>query len=74
MNWISDYIEQGFRGIDLAVGNLEGPITYKKVNFERSSLRFCFDKDVIQTLQYAHFNALSLANNHTDNMGLNGIS
>jgi poly-gamma-glutamate synthesis protein (capsule biosynthesis protein) len=68
------HIEQAFRGIDLVVGNLEGPIAYKKVNFERSSLRFCFDKDVIQTLQYAHFNALSLANNHTDNMGLNGIS
>jgi len=68
------HIEQAFRGIDLVVGNLEGPIAYKKVNFPKESLRFCFDKDVIQTLLYAHFNALSLANNHTDNMGLNGIS
>jgi len=68
------YIEQTFRGIDLVVGNLEGPIAYKKVNFPKESLRFCFDKDVIQTLQYAHFTTLSLANNHTDNMGLNGIS
>ncbi|MGC8574950.1 AmmeMemoRadiSam system protein B [Caldisericum sp.] len=66
-------IEQAFRGLDYVVGNLEGPITYKKVNFPRDSLRFCFDKDSTKTLQYGHFNIVSLANNHTDNMGVTGI-
>jgi AmmeMemoRadiSam system protein B len=66
-------IRRALRGIDFVVGNLEGPISKTPVQFPKGSLKFCFKEEVVKGLSEAHFNLLSLANNHTFNMGEKGL-
>lgn len=66
-------VYQLLRGIDIVVGNLEGPIVENPPNFSDESLRFAFSPETIKGLSYASFNLLSLANNHTLNVGKNGL-
>ena len=54
-------------------GNLEGPIVENPPNFSDDSLQFAFCPETIEGLKFANFNLLSLANNHTLNMGANGL-
>jgi poly-gamma-glutamate synthesis protein (capsule biosynthesis protein) len=58
---------------DYLVGNLEGPINENPKEFSDESLKFSFNKKVLESLQGANFKVLSLANNHTLNMGEAGL-
>lgn len=66
---ISDFL----RGIDLVVGNLEGPIVENPPYLGPYSYRFACRPEMAQVLSSAYFNILSLANNHTHDMGKEGI-
>jgi len=57
---------------EMVIGNLEGPIVASPPKFSDHSLRFAFSPQVIPGLTSANFKLLSLANNHTDNMGEEG--
>jgi len=59
---------------DLVFGNLEGPIVENPPNFSQDSLTFAFSKDVLEGLSFGNFKIVSLANNHTLNMGENGLA
>jgi poly-gamma-glutamate synthesis protein (capsule biosynthesis protein) len=67
-------IKGALRGVDFVVGNLEGPIVYNKTQYQYNSLNFSFDKKASTALSKAHFNVLSIANNHTDNKGAEGLA
>lgn len=66
-------INQFLRGIDIVFGNLEGPIVKNPPNFSDDSLKFAFLPGTIKGLSFSNFNLLSLANNHTFNMGESGL-
>ncbi len=66
---INDFL----KGIDIVSGNLEGPIVKKPKEFSDESLKFAFSSEVIKGLSFGNFNLLSLANNHTLNMGRDGL-
>lgn len=57
---------------DMVIGNLEGPIVSQPPQFSDHSLRFAFSPNITQSLALANFQLLSLANNHTNNMGEEG--
>ena len=61
-------------GMDYVAGNLEGPILYNKRPYVTNSLNFSFNQETAKSLSSAHFNILSLANNHSDNSGAKGLS
>jgi len=67
-------IKIALRGIDYVIGNLEGPISKTAVKYPEGVLKFSFDEDVINGLLAAHFNILSLANNHTFDSGEKGLN
>jgi len=54
-------------------GNLEGPISKNPAVFSDESLKFVFSFEVAPALASANFEVLSLANNHTFNMGSVGL-
>lgn len=56
------------RSYDLVVGNLEGPVSDRGTN-QGSKYSFRFEPEVIKGLQYAGFDAVSLANNHVWDWG-----
>ncbi len=60
-------------GFDITIGNLEGPVV-KNCPVVRTGFKFCGQPENIQGLAYAGFDAVSLANNHINNYGLDGIS
>jgi len=66
-------INQFLRGVDVVVGNLEGPIVKNPPNFSDESLKFAFSPEVVTGLSFANFNLLSLANNHTFDLGEVGL-
>lgn len=66
---ISDFLKQA----NLTIGNLEGPIVKKPIQFPRSSLKFAFPEKTVNGLNFAGFDLLGLANNHTQNMGQDGL-
>lgn len=67
-------------GFDLAVGNLEGPITASPsasrgtVPGDANNTRFTFDPRVAPALAEAGFGAVSLANNHIYDFGRDGVA
>lgn len=58
-------ISQFLKGIDIVVGNLEGPIMKNPPYFPDDSLKFAFSPEAMKTLSLGNFNLVSLANNHT---------
>jgi poly-gamma-glutamate synthesis protein (capsule biosynthesis protein) len=66
-------ISQFLKETDFVFGNLEGPIVKNPPNFSDDSLQFAFYPEAIEGLKFANFNLLSLANNHTLNMGKSGL-
>ena len=72
----SNFGERVFRGVDLSLLNLEGPISAKEIDddWQSSSLVFNFPPEVTSTLGYLNINAVSLANNHTNNAGSSGLA
>lgn len=55
------------------VGNLEGPIVSNPVFISAHSMSFSFNRAVARILKDNNFSILSLANNHTSNMGIEGL-
>jgi len=66
-------ISHFLRGIDIVFGNLEGPIVKNRPNFSDNSLKFAFNPEVMKGIFWANFNLFSLANNHTLNLGKEGL-
>ena len=66
-------VSQFLNGFDIVFGNLEGPISENPVYFSDESLKFSFSSKVIDPLVSSGFNIVSLANNHTLNMGQSGL-
>lgn len=66
-------VSQFLKGVDIVVGNLEGPIVKNPPNFSNKSLKFAFSPETIIGLSFANFNLLSLANNHTFDVGKDGF-
>ena len=64
-----------FVGVDAAVLNLEGAISTKEYPgiTPYNGYTFVFPKGVLDTLNYYHINAVSLANNHSLNNGEMGF-
>lgn len=61
--------------LDFVVGNLEGPITDSKYVNPGTAMIFNFDPDVVpEQLKDAGFTTLSMANNHTLDMGAEGVA
>ncbi len=58
-----------FRGQDLIVGNLEGPIATKRENPNKGQVDFMFDPKFIKVLKTVGIDAVSQANNHTADQG-----
>ncbi|HSI21014.1 MAG TPA: AmmeMemoRadiSam system protein B [Verrucomicrobiae bacterium] len=64
-----------FWGTDLSLLNLEGPISATPVvPAPADSFSFHFPPETVSALDFAHVNAVSLANNHTFNQGAEGLS
>lgn len=59
---------------DRVVANLEGPFTNSRSRATDTSLIFTFDPTLAPTLKSSGFTTLSLANNHTLNYGLAGLT
>lgn len=69
-----ELIKEFLISFNFSVGNLEGPINENSKEFPADgSYRFSFDKKIIESLKAGKFGLVSLANNHTLNMGDNGI-
>ncbi len=66
-------INHFLRGIDIVFGNLEGPVLNNPPEFPDNSLKFAFNPEVIKGASWSHFNLFSLANNHTLDMGKEGL-
>jgi len=64
-------IKNFLKKIDFVFGNLEGPIVKNPPDFPEKSLKFAFSPKVLPSLSL--FNLFSLANNHTLNMGEEGL-
>ncbi len=68
-----EQISRIFKGVDIAVANLEGPIIKNPPYTAPNSLQFAFKPEVIEALKFSQINLVSLANNHTLNMGQDGL-
>ena len=66
-------ISQFLRGADILFGNSEGSIVKYPPVFPRGSLRFAFSPETVNVFSFFNFNLLSLANNHTLDMGVDGL-
>jgi len=66
-------ISHFLRGIDIVFGNLEGPVVNNPPEFPANSLKFAFNPEVIKGASWSNFNLFSLANNHTPDMGKEGL-
>jgi poly-gamma-glutamate synthesis protein (capsule biosynthesis protein) len=66
-------ISHFLRGMDIVFGNLEGPIINNPPEFPANSLKFAFKQEVIKGASWCNFNLFSLANNHTLDMGKEGL-
>jgi len=66
-------ISHFLRGIDIVFGNLEGPVVNNPPEFPDNSLKFAFSPEIIKGASWSHFNLFSLSNNHTPDMGKEGL-
>jgi poly-gamma-glutamate synthesis protein (capsule biosynthesis protein) len=66
-------ISQFLRGIDIVFANLEGPVVKNPPEFSDNSLKFAFSPEIIEGVFWSNFNLFSLANNHTLDMGKEGL-
>src|SRR4051794_4147384 len=59
---------------DIAVGNLEAPLTVKGEEFREKKFRFRVRPAAAQALKAAGFGVLTLANNHIMDFGAQGLA
>lgn len=62
-----------FRGQDLIVGNLEGPVTSVR-RAPAKTIDFAFDPKIVPTLKRVGIDAVSKANNHSLDQGFEGAN
>lgn len=74
-NAFSQFGDRVFWGTDAAFANLEGAITNKPIvdNIQPDNVSFRFSPEIIKTLSFLHLNAVSQANNHSNNAGQEGV-
>lgn len=60
-------------GVDIVVGNLEGPVVINPMYTPDASMKFNFGLEALDLLYYAKINFVSLANNHTLDAGKEGL-
>jgi poly-gamma-glutamate synthesis protein (capsule biosynthesis protein) len=72
----SNFGERVFRGVNLSLLNLEGPISATEIDddWQSGSLVFNFPPETTSVLKYLNINSVSLANNHTNNAGNSGFA
>lgn len=58
-----------FRGQDVIAGNLEGPVTSKRLSPDKGNVDFMFDSKILSVLKKVSVSAVSQANNHTYDQG-----
>lgn len=68
-----EHIEPFLASRDFVFGNLEGPLVYDHLQTENFSTSFSFSEDKADVLVDNHFDAVSLANNHTLDQGVTGF-
>jgi len=61
------------QGFDVVVANLEGPIVKNPPKLAGDPMQFAFSQEAGKAMAMAGINLVSLANNHTLNMGQNGL-
>jgi AmmeMemoRadiSam system protein B len=66
-------IVQLLRGVDIVFANLEGPVLENPLEFTGDELKFSFHSNVLEGVNWSQINLLSLANNHTLDMGKEGL-
>lgn len=66
-------ISEFLKSADFVFGNLEGPISKNPKNYSLTAMNFAFSFKTIEPLYANNFRILSLANNHTLNMGISGL-
>jgi poly-gamma-glutamate synthesis protein (capsule biosynthesis protein) len=72
-------VAETLQGVDMVVGNLEGPITSNPsvsvgtVPGDPSNMQFTFDPSVTAALKKYNIQAVSLANNHMFDFGRSGV-
>ena len=66
-------IVQLLRGIDIVFANLEGTVVENPTKFSGDALKFYFHPNVLEGVKWSRINLLSLANNHTLDMGKEGL-
>lgn len=72
-NFPFEKIKEVINSADISIGNLEGPVV-ENCPVVRTGFKFCGRPENIQGLSYAGFDGMSLANNHINNYGLEGIT
>ncbi|MFO7891627.1 MAG: AmmeMemoRadiSam system protein B [bacterium] len=66
-------IVQLLRGVDIVFANLEGPVVHRTQEFSAESLKFSFHPSILEGIKWSKINLLSLANNHTSDIGKVGL-
>ncbi|MFC1789911.1 AmmeMemoRadiSam system protein B [Patescibacteria group bacterium] len=66
-------IERFLRGVDLVIGNLEGPTTFAPNDSPEDPPNFNFLPEIAEGLSWSHFNLLSIANNYALNREGQGL-
>jgi poly-gamma-glutamate synthesis protein (capsule biosynthesis protein) len=68
------YIADEIKKHDIALANLESPITERGMRFQpNKGIYFRADTSVVEGLKFSGFNVFSLANNHSFDWGIEGI-
>lgn len=73
-NWKAYFseVEELLAGMDYVVGNLETPFSIKKKTNGAKSAYICSEVENVEVLNYLHINAVTLANNHIFDYGIEG--
>ncbi len=66
-------INRLLKGVDLVVGNLEGPVVEIPPESPINSLKFSFSPQILLGAVWGNFNLFSLANNHILDRGKKGL-
>jgi len=74
-NVFSNFGTRVFRGSDISLINLEGPVSDHTIpGIQTGGMSFNFQPQVPSVLKYLNVGEVSLANNHTNNAGTSGFT
>ena len=66
-------IVQLLRGVDIVFANLEGSIAENRSGISEDEFKFVFHPKMFEAVSWSRINLLSLANNHTTDLGKEGL-